>query len=90
MVGEPLAERQDVPRLGAPPAVDELIVVRDAADVASGAREQRDKDALGFVGVLVLVDDEPAPALAVEREPVRVLGQQPDREHEQIVEIEAV
>ena len=80
MRGEPLTEREDVPRLGAPPAVDELVVVRYAADVASGSGEECDQEALGLVGVLILVDQQPLPALAVEREPVRMLGQQPHRD----------
>src|ERR1039458_9874983 len=36
------------------------------------------------------IDQEPAPALAVERQPVRLLGQQPHLEHEHVVEVEAI
>ena len=87
---EPLAEREHVAGLRPAPAVEELIVVPDAADVAAGSREQGDEDALRLVGVLVFVDEQPPPALAVERQPVRVFGEQPHRVHEQVVEVEAV
>ena len=90
VAGEPLAEREDVPRLRPAPAVQELVVVADAADVAAGAGQQGDEHALRLVGVLVLVDHQPAPPLAVEREPVWVLGEQPHRVGEQVVEVPCV
>ena len=87
-----LAEVEHVARVGsAPPVIrrrgDRLIVVADDRDVAG---QERDEHALGLVGVLELVDQEPAPALPVERQPVRVLGQQPHRVDEQVVEVERV
>ncbi len=90
MSWEPLGEREHVPRLRAAPAVEQLIVIADAADISAGAGEQCDQGALRLVGVLVLVDQQPAPALAVEREPVRVLGQEPHRVREQVIEVPGV
>ena len=85
-----LAEAEHVPWLRAAPAVDQLIVIGHDGHVAAGAREQRDEHALRLVGVLEFVHQQPAPALAVVREPVGMLGQQPHRVHEQIVEVERV
>ena len=85
-----LAEGEDVARLGAAEAVDQLVVVADAREAAVGAGEQREQRGLRRVGVLQLVDDEPAPAPAQVREPVRMLGQQPHRVDEQVVEAERV
>ena len=66
--GEVLLEAQDVADLGAAPAVDRLVVVADAADVAVGAGEEAEPEVLGDVGVLVLVDEDVAePALVLAR-----------------------
>ena len=64
--GEVLLEAQDVADLGAAPAVDRLVVVADAADVAVAAGEQPQPEVLRDVGVLVLVDEDVAePALVL-------------------------
>ena len=85
-----VAEAQDVAGLGAAEAVDRLVVVAGAGDVAVRPGEQVQQARLRLVGVLHLVDDEPFPALAQVREAVRVLGEQPHRVHEQVVERERV
>ena len=85
-----VAEAQDVAGLGGAEAVDRLVVVAGAGDVAVGAGEQVQQRGLRLVGVLHLVDDQPAPARPQVREPVRVLGEQPHREDQQIVEGERV
>ena len=85
-----VAEAQDVAGLGAAEPVDRLVVVAGAGDVAVRPGEQVQQARLRLVGVLHLVDDQPFPALAQVREPVRVLGQQPHRVHEQVVERERV
>ena len=90
MTGEPLGEREHVPRLRGAKRVQDLVVIAHAADVSGRPGQQGDQGALGLVGVLELVHEEPFPALAVEREPMRMLGQQPDREREQVVEIPRV
>ena len=71
-------------------AVDRLVVVADHGHVAVAAGEQVHERGLRLVGVLHLVDHQPAPAAAQVREPVRVLAQQPHREDEQVVEGERV
>ena len=64
-VREILVEVEDVPNVGAAPAVDRLIVVADDADVAVLAAEQLDQLVLRAVGVLILVDEDVAKALAI-------------------------
>ena len=59
---EVLLEAQDVADLGAAPAVDRLVVVADAGDVAVPLRQQPQPQVLGDVGVLVLVDQDRAEA----------------------------
>ena len=86
MAGVALAEAQDVARLGAAEAVDELILVADRRQVAGGPGEQFEQRGLRLVGVLQLVDDQPAPARAQVGEPLRLLAQQPHREGEQVIE----
>ena len=53
--GEILLEAQDVVHLGAAPAIDRLVVVAHAADVAGPLREQPQPEILRDVGVLILV-----------------------------------
>ena len=79
-------KREDVARVGVPPAVDQLVVVAAHAQVAVRAGEQVDERRLRVAGVLELVGQQPPPSLAKPREPVRVLAQQPHREREQVVE----
>jgi hypothetical protein len=85
-----VAEAQDVAGLRGAEAVDRLVVVARAGDVAVGPGEQVQQRGLRLVGVLHLVDDQPAPARPQVREPVRMLGEQSDRADEQIVEGEGV
>ena len=86
VAGVALAEAQDVARLGAAEAVDQLVLVADRGQVAGRPGEQLEQRGLRLVGVLQLVDDQPAPARAQVREPLRLLAQQPHREHEQVIE----
>ena len=51
-------EAQDVADLGAAPAIDRLVVVADAAEIAMLLRQQPQPQILGDVGVLVLVDQD--------------------------------
>src|SRR3546814_2486429 len=59
---EILLEAQDVADLGATPAVDRLVVVADAAEVAVALRQEAQPEVLRDVGVLVLVDQDVAEA----------------------------
>src|SRR3546814_14470441 len=56
--GEIVLEAQDVADLGATPAVDRLVVVADAAEVAVALRPEAKPEVLRKVGVLVLVDQD--------------------------------
>ena len=62
---EILLEAQDVADLGAPPAVDRLVVVADAAEIAMALRQQPQPQILRDVGVLILVDQDVAEALLI-------------------------
>ena len=68
-----LAEAEDVPRVGVPPAVDQLVVIAAHAQVPVRAGEQVDERRLRVAGVLELVGQDPPPPLPQPREPVRVL-----------------
>ena len=74
--GEILLEAQDVVDLGAAPAIDRLVVVADAADVAAALRQQAQPEILRDVGVLILVDQDVAEALLIVGEHVRMLAEQ--------------
>ena len=64
--GEVLLEPQDVADLGAAPAIDRLVVIAHAADVAMRLRQQPQPQVLGDVGILVFVDQDIAePALVL-------------------------
>ena len=88
--GKILLEAQDVVDLGAAPAVDRLVVVADAADVAPPLGEQPQPQILGDVGVLVLVDQHVAEAPVIVGEHVGVLAQDPQRLEQQVAEIGGV
>ncbi len=66
--GEILLEAQDVADLGAAPAIDRLIVVADAAEIAVTLRQQAQPQILRDVGVLVFVDQQIAKPVLVLRE----------------------
>jgi len=83
-----LAEAEDVRHVGAPPAVDRLVVVAHHAQVAVRARQKADDAILAGVGVLVFVDEhvvETAGLLAADRGRAgqEILGRQ-----QQVVEVE--
>ena len=88
--GKVLLEAQDVVDVGAAPAVDRLVVVADAAQVAVGLGEQPEPEILDDVGVLVLVDQDVAEAALVVGENVGVLAEEPQRLEQEIAEIDGV
>ena len=93
--GKILLEAQDVIDLRAAPAVDRLVVVADAADVALrtiGAclREQPQPQILDRVRVLVLVDEHIAEAPLIFGEHVRIVAQQAQTFEQQVAEIRRV
>ena len=87
-VGVVALEVEDVPDVGAAPAVDRLVVVADDREVAVLRGERPDPQVLRPVRVLVLVDVEVAPAILVAREDVGRLVEEPDRLEEEVVEVE--
>ena len=89
-VGKVLVEVEDVPNVGAAPAVDRLIVVADDAHVAVAAAEQLDQLVLRAIRVLILVDEDVPKALTILRELVGMVLQHPHGQHEQIVEVDGV
>jgi hypothetical protein len=88
--GEILFEAQDVGDLGAAPAVDRLIVVADATQVAARLGEQFQPVVLGGVGVLIFVDQDVEEALAVGFEHVGMLAEDDQHVQQQVAEVAGV
>ena len=88
--GEVGLEAEDVVHLCAAPAIDRLVVVADAADIAAPLREQAQPEILRDVRVLILVDQHVAEALLIFFEHVLVLLEQAQILQQQIAEIGGV
>ena len=89
-VREVVLELEDVADLGAAEAVDRLVLVADDGQVPVLPAEQLQQPVLGVVGVLVLVDQHPAEALAVAAADVLEELEHVDRPHQQVVEVHRV
>ena len=74
----------------AAPAVDRLVVVADDGQVARGAGQQRDEAVLHGVRVLELVDEDVPAALRQRVEHLGEVAEEPQRQHEQVVEVDGV
>ncbi len=85
-----LLEAQNVFDFRTAPAIDALIVVADAADIATALRDQAQPEILRDVRVLILVDEDVFEALVVIREHVGVLAKEPQRFEQQVAEIDGV
>ena len=85
-----LLEAEDVVDLRPAPAVDRLVVVADAADVALLLRQQPQPEVLRDVGVLVFVDEDVAEALVIIGEHVGVRPHDPQRLEQQVAEVGGV
>ena len=83
-VPEALGELDDAPRLGAAEGVDGLVGVADGDQVAAAPGEQLEQLDLGGVGVLVLVDEQPARALALLAQQLGVAVELGDRLPDQL------
>ncbi len=81
---------EQVGNFRAAPAVNALVVIADDAEIAMFLREQVDEFELRGVGVLVFVDHDVAIFRAAGFERVRMFLEQPQREQDQIVEIDGV
>ena len=88
--GKVFFEAEDVVDVRPAPAVDRLVVVADAADVAAALRQETQPQVLDGVGVLVLVDQNVAEAALKAGEHVGVLAEKPQRFEQQIAEIDRV
>ena len=88
--GEVGLEAQDVADLGAPPAVDRLVVVADAAQIAPGLGEEPQPQILRDVGVLVFVDQDIVEASVVVGEDLGVLREQAQVVQQEVAEIDGV
>ena len=87
---EVLLEPEDVVDLGAAPAIDRLVVVADAADVAMPLGEQPEPQILGDIGVLVFVDQHVAETALVVGEHVRMILEDAQHFEQEVAEVAAV
>ena len=87
---EILLELQDIPVIGAAPAVDRLVFVADGEEGAVDRRELAEELVLGGVGVLKFVDENLLKAFPVPFADVRMILQEPVRIQEHVVEVDGV
>ncbi len=88
--GEVGLESEDVVDLRAPPAIDRLVVVADAANIAVALGEQAEPQILRDVRILILVHQHVEEALLVFCEHVGLLLEQPQILQQEIAEIGGV
>ncbi len=88
--GEIGLEAQDVADLGAAPAVDRLVVVADAAQIAARLGQQSQPQILSDVGVLVLVNQQIAKAPVIVGEDFGVLCEEREVVQQKVAEIDGV
>src|SRR5262245_38217389 len=88
--GKILLEAQDVANLGAAPAVDRLIIVADAGQIAVSLREQPQPEILGDIGVLILVDQDDLEAALIFRQQIRLLGEKSEAVEQKVTEIAGI
>ena len=88
--GEVLLEAQDVVDLRPAPAIDRLVVVANAADIAVALRQQPEPQVLRHVGVLVLVHQHVLELLLVLGKHVRIFLEQAQALEQQVAEVDGV
>ena len=89
-VREVALELEDVADVGVPERVDRLVVVADHEQVAVLLAQELQQPVLGAVGVLVLVDEDPAECAAVALAHVLEELEQVDGAHQEVVEVHRV
>ncbi len=87
--GEVPFEVEDVVEIGAAPPVDPLVLVAHRGEVAARGHERGDQPQLGVVRVLELVDQQVLGAAPHPGGDLRVRVEEPDREREHVVEVDA-
>src|SRR5690606_36735930 len=85
-----LAHLVQVLRVGAAPGLEALVVVAHAGEVAGRAGDGAQQPVLGVVGVLALVDQQVADALAPGPDHVLVALQYLQRHGDQVVEVDRI
>ena len=88
--GIDLLEVQNVVDIGAPEAVDGLVVVTDHAEVAVPGCQKTDQLELGVVGILVLIHHDIAEAVLVVLQHFRMGVEQVHGLHQKVVKIQGV
>ena len=83
-------EAQDVANLGPAPAIDRLIVIADAADVAMRLRQQPQPQVLGNVGVLIFIDQNVAEPALILRQHIGMLLKDHHAMQQKVAEIHGV
>ena len=89
-VREVLLEIQNIADVRAAPAVDALVVVAHHAQVAAVFGDQLHQRVLGEVGILILVHMDVLKALPIAFQHGRMIGEQFQCAHQQIVEVQRV
>ena len=88
--GKVVLEAQDVADLRAAPAIDRLVVVADATDVAFALGQKAQPQVLRDVGILILVDQDVAETALIVGKHVLVLCEELEAKQEEIAEIGGV
>ena len=87
---EILFETQDVAHFGPAPAIDRLVVIAHAADIAMPARQQPQPHVLGHIGILIFVDKDIGEPAAVLLQNIRVGLEDGDHVQDQVTKIDRV
>ena len=88
--GEPLGEGEKAIHVGAPKAIDRLVVVAHHAQVAARPVQDAQQLELGLVGVLELVDQDYAKPFLHRLAHLGVAAQQGRRQQDEVAEVDAV
>ena len=88
--GEILLEPQDISHLGTPPAIDRLVVIPHAADIAMRLRQKAEPQILADVRVLILIHQNIAEPALILRQHVRMALEDRHAMQQQIAEIAGI